>query len=106
MHLRPIHLSTWLPDSRQRVHIPRWAKSRTWRSAFVDPEHGSVAKFTGGPVGNDRYVLETPDLGSKQTRWSFYDIRSDSFAVSGEASSDDGKTWKLESEYKMKRRAN
>jgi hypothetical protein len=80
------------------------AKSRTWRAAFVDPEHGSVAKFTGGPVGNDRYVLETPDLGSKQTRWSFYDIRRDSFAVRGEASNDDGKTWKLESEYKMKRR--
>jgi hypothetical protein len=80
------------------------AKSRTWRSAFVDPEHGSVAKFTGGPVGNDRYVLETPDLGSKQTRWSFYDMRRDSFAVRGEASNDDGKTWKLESEYKMKRR--
>jgi hypothetical protein len=83
------------------------ARSRTWRSAFVDPEHGSVAKFTGGPVGDDRYVLETPDLGSKQTRWSFYDIRRDSFAVRGEASNDDGKTWKLESEYKMKRqRAN
>lgn len=79
------------------------AKSRTWRSAFVDPEHGSVAKFTGGPVGDDRYVLETPDFGGK-TRWSFYDIRQDSFAVRGEASNDDGETWKLESEYKMKRR--
>lgn len=80
------------------------AKSRTWRSAFVDPEHGSVAKFTGGPVGNDRYVIETPDFGSNQTRWSFYDIRRDTLAVRGEASNDDGKTWKLESEYKMKRR--
>jgi hypothetical protein len=80
------------------------AKSRTWRSAFVDPEHGSVARFTGGPVGNDRYVLETPDFGSNQTRWSFYDIRRDTLAVRGEVSSDDGKTWKVESEYKMKRR--
>jgi hypothetical protein len=80
------------------------AKSRTWRAAFIDPEHGSVAKFTGGPVGNDRYVLETPDLGSDRTRWSFYDIRRDSFAVRGEASNDEGKTWKLESEYKMQRR--
>ena len=80
------------------------AKSRTWRSAFVDPEHGSVARFKGGPVGDDRYVLETPDFGSNQTRWSFYDIRRDTLAVRGEVSSDDGKTWKLESEYKMKRR--
>lgn len=80
------------------------AKTRTWHATFVDPEHGSVAKFSGGPVGNDRYVLETSDLGSKQTRWSFNDIRADSFVWRDEASNDDGKTWKLQSEYKMKRR--
>jgi hypothetical protein len=80
------------------------AKTRTWHATFVDPEHGSVAKFAGGPVGDDRYVLETSDLGSKQTRWSFNDIRPDSFVWRDEASNDDGKTWKLQSEYKMKRR--
>jgi hypothetical protein len=80
------------------------AKAGTWRAAFVDPEHGSIARFTGGPVGNDRYVLETPDLGSKQTRWSFNDIRPDSFVWRDESSNDDGKTWKLQSEYRMKRR--
>src|ERR1700754_4097893 len=31
------------------------AKAKTWRATFVDPEHGSIAKFTGGPVGEDRY---------------------------------------------------
>jgi hypothetical protein len=79
-------------------------KSQIWRATFVDPEHGSVAKFTGGPVGNDRYVLETSDLGSKQTRWSFNDIRPDSFVWRDEASNDDCKTWRLQSEYQMKRR--
>ena len=79
-------------------------KSRTWRATFVDPEHGSIARFTGGPVGNDRFVLETPDLGSQTNRWSFNDIRSDSFVYRDEASSDGGKTWKLQSEYQMKRR--
>lgn len=78
-------------------------KSRTWLAAFVDPEHGSLARFTGGPVGDDEYVIETPDLGNKQTRWSFYDIRANSLAVRAEASNDDGKTWKLQSEYQMKR---
>lgn len=82
------------------------AKTRTWHATFVDPEHGSMAKFTGGPVGSDRYVLETSDLGSKQTRWSFNDIRPDSFVWRDEASNDGGKTWKLQSEYQMKRRAN
>lgn len=80
------------------------AKSKTWHATFVDPEHGSLAKFTGGPVGNDRYVLETSDLGSKRTRWSFNDIRPDSLVWRDEASNDDGKTWKLQSEYRMKRR--
>jgi hypothetical protein len=49
-------------------------------------------------------VLETPDLGRKQTRWSFNDIRPDSFVWRDEASNDDGKTWKLQAEYQMKRR--
>jgi hypothetical protein len=79
-------------------------KSRTWRATFVDPEHGSVARFSGGPVGNDRFVLETQDMGSKQTRWSFNDIRPDAFVWRDEASSDGGKTWKLQAEYHMTRR--
>jgi hypothetical protein len=84
----------------------RWfdPKSRAWRSAFVDPEHGSVARFTGGPVGQDRFVLETQDFGSQQNRWSANDIRPDSFVWRDEASSDGGKTWTLQAEYRMKRR--
>jgi hypothetical protein len=80
------------------------AKTGTWRATFVDPEHGSVARFTGGPVGNDRFVLETQDMNSEQTRWSFNDIRPESFVWRDEASSDGGKTWRLQAEYRMKRR--
>jgi hypothetical protein len=80
-------------------------KSRTWRTTFVDPEHGPVARFTGGPVGNDRFVLETQDMGSNTTRWSANDIRPDSFVWRDEASSDGGKTWRLQAEYHMKRHA-
>jgi hypothetical protein len=82
------------------------SKSRTWRDTFVDPERGSAARFTGGPVGNDRFVIETQDMGSKTiTRWSFNEIREDSFVYRDEASGDGGKTWRLQSEYRMKRRA-
>jgi hypothetical protein len=80
-------------------------KARAWRSAFVDPEHGSVARFTGGAVGHDRFVLETQDFGSDRNRWSANDIRPDSFVWRDEASSDGGKTWKLQAEYQMKRRS-
>lgn len=79
-------------------------KARAWRSAFVDPEHGSVARFTGGPQGTDRFVLETQDFGSARNRWSANDIRPDAFVWRDEKSNDDGKTWKLEAEYQMKRR--
>ena len=79
-------------------------KSRAWRSAFVDPEHGSVARFTGGPVGQDSFVLETEDFGGGRSRWSANDIRADSFVWRDDASNDGGKTWKLQAEYRMKRR--
>lgn len=78
-------------------------KSQAWRSAFVDPEHGSVATFTGGAVGRDRFVLETRDFGSGQTRWSANDIGPDSFVWRDESSGDGGKTWKLQAEYRMTR---
>jgi hypothetical protein len=78
-------------------------KSKTWRATFVDPENGSVARFTGGAVGKDRFVLETQDMSNKATRWSFNDIRPDSFVWRDEASNDGGKTWRLQSEYHMKR---
>ena len=79
-------------------------KSGTWRAAFIDPEHVSVARFTGGAVGYDRIVLDSQDFNGKQTRWSFNDIRPDSFVWREEESSDGGKTWRLQAEDHMKRR--
>jgi hypothetical protein len=79
-------------------------KSQTWPSTFIDPEHVSVAKFTGGAVGDDRIVLDTQDFGGTDTRWSINDIRPDSFVWREQESLDGGKTWTLQSEYHMKRR--
>ncbi|MEZ5920063.1 MAG: hypothetical protein R3C60_01800 [Parvularculaceae bacterium] len=79
-------------------------KAQTWRSAFVDPEHGSLAKFAGGPEGDDRFVLETEDFGSELVRWSANNIQANSFVWREEASTDGGTTWRLEAEYQMKRR--
>jgi hypothetical protein len=79
-------------------------KSGTWPATFIDPMNASIAKFTGGAAGDDRIVLNTPDLDAKDTRWSFNDIRPDSFVFRDEASDDGGKTWRLRSEYHIKRR--
>src|SRR5262249_32156797 len=62
-------------------------KSRTWYATSVDPQEGSMARFTSTELGNDRYVLESRDINNMQTRWSFNDIRSDSFEWRDEASS-------------------
>lgn len=79
-------------------------KSGAWPAIFVDPQIASVARFTGGATAEDRIVLDTPDLGHEHTRWSFVDIRPDAFSFRDEASDDGGKTWKLQSDYRMKRR--
>ncbi|HWZ63599.1 MAG TPA: hypothetical protein VNX02_11290 [Steroidobacteraceae bacterium] len=79
-------------------------RSRTWPAIFIDPEHASVAKFTGGAVGDDRIVLETQDFDNKETRWSANDIRPNSFVWREEESSDGGQTWRLQAQHQMKRR--
>ena len=79
-------------------------KSGTWPMTFIDPEHASAARFTGGAVGDDRIVLDTQDFDGGNTRWSFNNIRPESFDFRDEASGDGGKTWRLQSEYHMKRR--
>jgi hypothetical protein len=81
------------------------AKSQTWHATFVDPQDGSAARFTASEVGNDHLVLETKEIGSGLTRWSFNDVRPDTFTWRDVGSSDGGKTWKLRAEYHMKRRS-
>ena len=79
-------------------------KSGTWPMTFIDPEHASAARFTGGAVSDDRIVLDTQDFNGEDTRWSFNNIRPESFDFRDEASGDGGKTWRLQSEYHLKRR--
>jgi hypothetical protein len=80
-------------------------KSRTWHTTFVDPQDGSAARFTASQMEADRLVFESKELDSGDTRWSFNEIRPDSFIWRDEGSSDGGKTWRLRSEYHMKRRS-
>ena len=79
------------------------AKSNSWPTVFIDPEHGSTAKFTGGATLDGRMVLQTSDLGRPQNRWSFNATGPDSFVFRDEFSSDGGETWKLLSEDHLKR---
>src|SRR3984893_6244056 len=76
----------------------------TWSVTFVDPENGSVATLTGGAVEDGRIVLHSQNKDGKETRWSFDEIRPDSWVFRDEETSDGGKTWRLREEDHMKRR--
>lgn len=80
-------------------------KSGTWYATFVDPEHTSVARFTGSVVDGDRIVILTQDLSDgKEDRWSYNGIQADSFVFRDEQSGDGGKTWRLLEEDRFTRR--
>jgi hypothetical protein len=79
-------------------------KSGKWRIVWVSPAAGIIKTLTGGAVG-DRIVLEGKADDGSSLRWSFNDIRNDSFVWRGETSSDEGKTWRLTAEYHMRRRS-
>jgi hypothetical protein len=79
-------------------------KSHTWPTTFIDVEHASIARFTGGAVAHDRIVLDTRDFDDTDTRWSINDLRPGSFVWREEESRNGGKTWRLTAEHHMQRR--
>jgi hypothetical protein len=79
------------------------SKSKLWRVVFVSPAYNALVTMRGGTEG-DRIVLRGVDDEGSMLRWSFNDIKTDSFIWRGEKSRDGGKTWKLEEEHHMKRR--
>jgi len=79
------------------------AKTKTWPATFIDPEHVSVARFTAGTADGNGIVLNTPDIGGADTRWSFNDIGPASFVFRDEVSHDGGRTWRLRGEDHMTR---
>jgi hypothetical protein len=76
---------------------------KQWRVVFVSPRSGYVVNVQGGLEG-DRIVLRGTDVDGYPIRWSFNEIKPESFVWRGEKSRDGGKTWKLEEEHHMKRR--
>jgi len=76
---------------------------KQWRIIFISPQFNYVVTVQGRSDG-DRIVLRGVDTDGAPIRWSFNDIKPDSFVWRGEKSHDAGKTWKLEEEHHMKRR--
>ena len=100
---------TYPPDSTKERSIGTSVRffdtnRKLWRVVFIGPEHNYLVKVEGRLEG-DRIVLRGIDTDRAQIRWTFTDIKDNSFTWHGEKSRDGGKTWKLEEEHHMRRRA-
>jgi hypothetical protein len=98
------------PDSaggeRKMVGGLRYVDPRTdrWTVMFVAPSFNAAIRMEGGAEG-DRIVLRGRDADGVELRWSFNDITADSFIWRGETSHDGGRTWRMDEEHHMRRRA-
>ena len=79
-------------------------KLKQWRIVFINPQYNYVVQTQGGREG-DRIVLRGSDSDGLPIRWTFRELTPESFRWTGEKSHDGGKTWVLEEDHHMKRRA-
>ncbi|MGD0272662.1 MAG: hypothetical protein ABSB96_02905 [Gaiellaceae bacterium] len=75
-----------------------------WQVSWMAPAWHEFVHLVARAVG-DRIVLEGAGTDpARRERWSFNEIREDSFLWRGEVSLDEGKTWTLEQEIRARRR--
>jgi uncharacterized protein len=89
------------PNDRYGTTV-RWfdRQSGQWRIVWVNPVSGAVNRLAGRRDG-DRIVLEGEE-DDHRIRWSFNDIRPNSFIWRGESFQKAG-SWNLEAEFRLKR---
>ncbi len=75
---------------------------QAWRVTWINPVTGSWDELIGRRSGKDVVQVGTHPDGTP-IRWIFTEITPDSFHWTGEALNPDGKTWKLEAEFRAKR---
>jgi hypothetical protein len=76
---------------------------QAWRIRWVDPVSGYEERQTGRKAGSEIVQVGARADGTP-TRWRFTEITHDSFHWIGDALESDGKTWKIEGEFKARRR--
>src|SRR5258708_4492117 len=78
------------------------ASIAAWRISWRNPVHDHYEDQIGRWSGQDVVQLGVRHDGTP-TRWSFTEITPDSFHWLGESLQRDGKSWKLEGEFRAKR---
>ncbi len=75
-----------------------------WRVTWMNPISGRRDELIGRRVGEELVQIGTHADGTP-IRWRFTEITNDAFRWLGEALNPDGATWKLEAEFRARRRA-
>jgi len=75
---------------------------QAWRITWINPVTGHREEQIGRRSGKDIVQVGARPDGTP-TRWMFTEIAPDSFHWTGESLLPDGKTWKLEGEFRAKR---
>ena len=81
-----------------------WEPSiQAWRITWINPAAGHREEQIGRWSGKDIVQLGIRSNGTP-TRWTYTEITSKSFHWLGEALETDGKTWKMEGEFRAERK--
>ena len=75
---------------------------QAWHITWINPVTGHREEQIGRRCGKDVVQVGARPDGTP-TRWMFTEITPDSFHWTGESLLPDGKTWKLEGEFRAKR---
>jgi hypothetical protein len=78
-------------------------KIDAWRSTWIAPRQGAVKAFIGKQVRSE-IVLESKSAEGNPIKWIFSDITKDSFKWRAEETEDEGKSWTLYEEMKIRRK--
>ena len=76
---------------------------QAWRITWKNPTAGHYEEQIGRRIGSDIVQIGARANGTP-TRWTFTEITPDSFRWLGDALEPDGKTWRLEAEFRARRR--
>jgi hypothetical protein len=82
-----------------RVYDPA---RKHWRITWINPVNGAHNELIGVRRG-DEIVQEGDGPEGARIRWRFIDIRPDAFRWLGEFSTDEGKTWHVQTEFQARR---
>jgi hypothetical protein len=77
-------------------------KSESWRAVWVDPASQLRIELEGRRQGDD--IVQVGTRGGWPIRWTFSDIRTNSFLWQGHILREDGATWRLEVEVSLRRK--